>query len=166
MDEVLPAIFLETLNIFLQTIGMLGILIISNYFMIIPVLIFILALIKIRSFFIGTARDVKRMEAVGQFLEPKLPTHFKFVNFSFVTFGFFSIFWGILIIARSPVFSHLTSTVEGLTTVRALTAESFLTQQFDAHQVSSHHFCFLFFQFSSFNLLKSLYIVARSKMWT
>lgn len=39
-----------------------------------------------------------------------------------------------MIVAKSPVFSHISATLSGLPTIRAFNAEKLLQQEFDDHQ--------------------------------
>lgn len=41
----------------------------------------------------------------------------------------------MLIAARSPVFTHLNATIQGLSTIRAFSAQSLVREEFDNHQV-------------------------------
>ena len=50
--------------------------------------------------------------------------------------------------ARSPVFSHLSATLQGLTTVRAFKAQELLTKEFDNHQDIHSASWYLFFSCS------------------
>lgn len=49
------------------------------------------------------------------------------------------------IAARSPVFNHLSASVDGLTTIRALGAQITLTKEFDNHQDLHSSAWFIFF---------------------
>ncbi|ODM94173.1 hypothetical protein Ocin01_12506 [Orchesella cincta] len=76
------------------------IVVLSNYYVIVPAILLILSLWLIRGFYIKTARDVKRLEAI----------------------------------TKSPLFTHLTASVQGLTTIRASKRQNILIEQFDAMQ--------------------------------
>jgi len=41
-----------------------------------------------------------------------------------------------LFTARSPLFTHVAATMQGITTIRALNCQELLVQQYDGHQVS------------------------------
>jgi ABC-type multidrug transport system fused ATPase/permease subunit len=65
MDDALQPAFYEALSIMLLMVGVLVVVIFSNYFMAIPTLPILIILWWIRRFYIKTARDIKRVEAVG-----------------------------------------------------------------------------------------------------
>lgn len=97
LDEILPTIMLDVMQIFLTLAGVVVVICITNpYFLI---LTFVLGIVfyYIREFYLKTSRDIKRLEAV----------------------------------ARSPIYSHLGTSLNGLSTIRALRAEKALIAEFD-----------------------------------
>ncbi|KAJ8979912.1 hypothetical protein NQ317_005348 [Molorchus minor] len=93
IDEILPRI----------TLVMIGILInvgISNPYVIIAMVVLGAVFIKLRNWYIQTAKDIKHLEGI----------------------------------TKSPVFSHVTSSLNGITTIRASKAEEVLIHEFDHHQ--------------------------------
>ncbi|XP_030240279.1 probable multidrug resistance-associated protein lethal(2)03659, partial [Drosophila navojoa] len=111
LDEVLPTIMLDVLQIFLTLAGVIVVICITNPYYLI--LTFVLGVIfyYLREFYLKTSRDVKRLEAV----------------------------------ARSPIYSHLSTSLNGLTTIRALGAQKALIAEFDNLQDlhSSGYYTFL-----------------------
>ncbi|EDW59850.1 probable multidrug resistance-associated protein lethal(2)03659 [Drosophila virilis] len=111
LDEVLPTIMLDVVQIFLLLAGVLVVICITNPYYLL--LTFVLGIIfyYIREFYLKTSRDVKRLEAV----------------------------------ARSPIYSHLSTSLNGLTTIRALGAQKALIAEFDNLQDlhSSGYYTFL-----------------------
>lgn len=65
MDEYLPISFYDFMNIFLTFLGMLAINVVANYYTAVPAFIMLVSLWRLRSFYLATARDLKRLESVG-----------------------------------------------------------------------------------------------------
>ncbi|KAJ8933698.1 hypothetical protein NQ314_013864 [Rhamnusium bicolor] len=85
------------------TLVMCGILVnvgVSNPYVIIAMVILGAVFLKIRSFYIATAKDIKHLEGI----------------------------------TKSPVFSHVNSSLNGITTIRASRIEDVLINEFDDHQ--------------------------------
>ncbi|XP_066138463.1 ATP-binding cassette sub-family C member 4-like isoform X2 [Euwallacea fornicatus] len=100
IDEVLPRVLMDAITIILVMAGILVNVAVSNYYMIIAMVILGYAFMKLRGWYIASAKDIKHLEGI----------------------------------AKSPVFSHITSSISGLTTIRAFQAEENLIQEFDEHQ--------------------------------
>ncbi|XP_070656064.1 ATP-binding cassette sub-family C member 4-like [Bos indicus] len=100
MDDLLPLIFQDFIQIFLLVIGVLGVMVASIPWTAIPVIPLGIIFFFLLWYFLETSRDVKRLECT----------------------------------TRSPVFSHLASSLRGLWTIRAYKAEQKFQELFDAHQ--------------------------------
>ncbi|XP_016974443.1 probable multidrug resistance-associated protein lethal(2)03659 [Drosophila rhopaloa] len=111
VDEILPAVMLDCIQIFLTISGVIGVLCITNPWYLINTMIMLLAFHYLRKFYLSTSRDVKRLEAV----------------------------------ARSPMYSHFSATLNGLPTIRALGAQELVTKEYDNYQDlhSSGYYTFL-----------------------
>ncbi|XP_012261830.2 ATP-binding cassette sub-family C member 4-like [Athalia rosae] len=100
VDELLPRLMIESIQVYLVMTGILTQVIIINWWMIFPVLIMGYFYRMFTNIYMPTARDLKRLEGVS----------------------------------KSPVFSHVSSTLNGLTTIRATGAEEMVRKEFDIHQ--------------------------------
>ncbi|EDV54484.1 probable multidrug resistance-associated protein lethal(2)03659 [Drosophila erecta] len=111
VDEILPAVMLDCIQIFLTISGIIGVLCITNPWYLINTITMFLAFHFLRTFYLSTSRDVKRLEAV----------------------------------ARSPMYSHFSATLNGLPTIRAMEAQELLTKEYDNYQDlhSSGYYTFL-----------------------
>jgi ATP-binding cassette subfamily C (CFTR/MRP) protein 4 len=67
IDELLPPAFVEFITIFLNMLGAISVVIISNYFLSVPTVFLFIALFLMRRYFVQTARDLKRIEAMSMF---------------------------------------------------------------------------------------------------
>ena len=67
---------------------------------VLPTLVLGVVIVRLRSFYLATSRDIKRLEGIS----------------------------------RSPVFSQLSTSLQGLTTIRAFKAEPLLRSEFDYQQ--------------------------------
>ncbi|KAG7207748.1 hypothetical protein KM043_009360 [Ampulex compressa] len=102
MDEWLPKVFLEAVQISLVMIGVLVMEAVINVWMLIPLVILSGLLYVLSNFYLKTAQNVKRIEGV----------------------------------TKSPVFSHINATINGLPTIRSSGEEikMLLKKQFDKLQ--------------------------------
>ncbi|XP_060518772.1 probable multidrug resistance-associated protein lethal(2)03659 isoform X2 [Cylas formicarius] len=111
VDEILPITFLDTIQVGLNGCAITIVVTSINPWMLLPALIVLAIFYAVRTIFLATSRDIKRLEAI----------------------------------MRSPVYSHFTASLQGLTTIRAFGAQNVLNQEFDYYQnrYSSAYFMFL-----------------------
>ncbi|CAL8104322.1 unnamed protein product [Orchesella dallaii] len=64
MDELLPPTFFDMMMIFVNVAGVFVLIIISNYYTIVPTVIVLVILGYVQRLYLATARDVKRIEGV------------------------------------------------------------------------------------------------------
>ncbi|KAK5646551.1 hypothetical protein RI129_005015 [Pyrocoelia pectoralis] len=103
IDNYIPLVFSEFIEIILMLFGAMILSVVVNVWLLIPSLGLILTFYAIRIVYLETSRSVKRIEGI----------------------------------TRSPIFTHLTSSVHGLSTIRAFLAENNLVHEFD--DVQDHH---------------------------
>ncbi|KYN20535.1 hypothetical protein ALC57_07134 [Trachymyrmex cornetzi] len=100
VDEMLPAVFIDCLQIGIALLGIIIVVATANVWLLIPTVLIGIVFYYMRIFYLATSRSVKRLEGI---------TH-------------------------SPVFVHLSATLQGLSTIRAFGAEAILTKEFDNYQ--------------------------------
>ncbi|XP_018014259.1 ATP-binding cassette sub-family C member 4 isoform X1 [Hyalella azteca] len=97
VDELLPSTLYDFLCISLNIVGIITVIASVNPYLLIPTFILAGIFWYIRRFYLGSARDIKRLEGI----------------------------------TRSPVFSHLSTSLHGLTTIRAFKAQESFAKDFD-----------------------------------
>uniref|UniRef100_A0A0U9HSG5 Putative ABCC protein n=1 Tax=Chrysomela populi TaxID=154003 RepID=A0A0U9HSG5_CHRPP len=100
IDEYIPSIIIDVIEILLLLIGVIVLSSLVEPWLIVPSAVLIIIFYFVRVIYIKTSRCVKRIEAI----------------------------------TKSPMLSHLTATVNGLSTVRAFGAEEMLIREFDEYQ--------------------------------
>ncbi len=102
----------------------------TNYYLLAPCVILMFVLWRIRNFYVKSARDIKRLDSISEFkhILPCMSVKFyKLIDFVFY------------MLARSPVFMHLSQTVQGLSTIRGLETEQVVVDQFDSYLVNMNY---------------------------
>ncbi|XP_074034753.1 ATP-binding cassette sub-family C member 4 isoform X2 [Leptinotarsa decemlineata] len=100
IDETLPRVLMDSVQIILVMSGSLVNISVTNPYMIIAMVILGIFFLKIREWFVTIAMDIKHLESSS----------------------------------KSPVFSQVSSTLNGIATIRASKTEDILIQEFDDHQ--------------------------------
>uniref|UniRef100_A0A182JFG2 Uncharacterized protein n=1 Tax=Anopheles atroparvus TaxID=41427 RepID=A0A182JFG2_ANOAO len=100
IDEYLPSVTVDVIQIFLSLIGIVVVVAIVNPYNLIPTVVIGIIFYFMRAFYLLTSRNIKRVEAI----------------------------------TRSPIYSHLSASLSGLSTIRAFGAEKVLVREFDSHQ--------------------------------
>jgi ATP-binding cassette subfamily C (CFTR/MRP) protein 4 len=116
IDDFVPLNLMNMLILFFTIVGSVVVIVIMNYWMIVPtvvlfVLVFLFALV-----FKPTNRNIKRTEGIS-----KCPRLCFLLVYDHVS-------------AKSSVFAHVSASIQGLPTVRASNAKKILIQEFDNHQ--------------------------------
>ncbi|XP_037923052.1 probable multidrug resistance-associated protein lethal(2)03659 [Hermetia illucens] len=110
VDEILPSVMMDVIQIFLSLAGIVVVVVVVNVWFLIPTVIMGVIFYNLRNFYLQTSRNIKRMEAV----------------------------------TRSPIFSHLSASLNGLSTIRTFGAQKVLINEFDNLQDSHSSVFFAF----------------------
>ncbi|PSN30830.1 hypothetical protein C0J52_17331 [Blattella germanica] len=110
VDDVLPRVIIDCMQLALNFTGVIVLVSIVNYWMLIPTTIMTFIFVMLRSLYVGTSRSLKRLDGI----------------------------------TRTPIFSHLGTTLHGLSTIRAYKAQSMLKMEFANHQNLNTTACYLF----------------------
>nr|CAD7400804.1 unnamed protein product [Timema cristinae] len=100
VDELLPKSLMDASQTMFIMLGSLVVGVTVSYWFIIPILLLGSVLLIMRSIYLRTSKNVKRVEGI----------------------------------TKSPVFTHMNATLQGLSTIRAYGAQKILQQEFDKHQ--------------------------------
>lgn len=126
---IIPVLF----QLFLQNVGVVAVAASVIPIMLVPILLLLLFFLYLRRFYLCISRDVKRLEATSNF-------HL-FLSHAISIFGrkalvncFCLCLFPACLAARSNIFSHLSSSLQGLATIRAFRAQERQQHAFDAHQ--------------------------------
>ncbi|KAK9869795.1 hypothetical protein WA026_003526 [Henosepilachna vigintioctopunctata] len=100
IDEILPDVMMDSLEIGIGVVAVTLLLVVVNYWMIVPSVIILTLFCTYRNYYIKTSRSLKRIEGT----------------------------------VRSPIFSHMSASLQGLATIRAFGLQKELSEEFDVHQ--------------------------------
>lgn len=140
IDEYLSRTLLDSIHTNLYMLGCVVLTVIVNPLFLIPIAFLGFIFLFLRKVYLKTSKNLKRLEGIGKFLFLCV-----FVCFFFPSY----ILLFLSQIARSPLFTHISVTLDGLSTIRSSHAENILTHEFDNYQ-DIHSACwFLFISTSS-----------------
>lgn len=66
VDEILPSVMIDVIQIFLQLFGIIVVIAVVNYYFIIPTVIVGLIFYYLRVYYLSSSRNIKRIEATSK----------------------------------------------------------------------------------------------------
>lgn len=70
VDEILPSVMIDVIQIFLQLAGIIIVIALVNYYLIVPTIIVGIIFYYLRVYYLSASRNIKRIEATSKY--PKL----------------------------------------------------------------------------------------------
>lgn len=110
---------MDVVQTFLQLAGILIVVLFVNYYFIIPTVILAIIFYCLRAYYMSSSRNIKRMEAIS-----------KSIAFIF-DLKKFNEKISQPVLARSPIYSYLSASLNGLSTIRAFGVQPILVKEFD-----------------------------------
>lgn len=66
VDEILPAVMIDVIQIFLQLLGIIIVIVVVNYYFIIPTVVVGVIFYFLRGYYLSASRNIKRIEAISK----------------------------------------------------------------------------------------------------
>lgn len=67
VDEILPAVMIDVIQIFLQLFGIIVVIAVVNYYFIVPTVLVGIIFYFLRAYYLASSRNIKRIEATSKF---------------------------------------------------------------------------------------------------
>ncbi|KAI4581557.1 hypothetical protein MJG53_010000 [Ovis ammon polii x Ovis aries] len=138
MDDSLPLMFQVFMQSSLLLIGMVGVMVATIPWIAIPVIPLGIVFFVLRRYFLKTSQDIKRLESTKMIRkedwEKERRHHEICLYVSIDTFEKYILSHIQKMATRSPVLSHLASSLQGLWTIRVYKAEQRFQELFDKKQ--------------------------------
>lgn len=67
VDEILPAVMMDVIQIFLSLFGIVIVIAVVNPLFLIPTMVLAIIFYYLRTFYLKTSRDIKRLEAISEY---------------------------------------------------------------------------------------------------
>lgn len=66
VDEILPAVMIDVIQIFLNMFGIIAVVAVVNHWLLVPTVAIGIVFYFLRGFYLKSSRDIKRMEATSE----------------------------------------------------------------------------------------------------
>lgn len=123
-----------------QAVGVIVTLAIANWLLLFPAAVLVTLIIVLRQLYLKTARDIKRYEAMSKWRWGVVWQ----LKLNYLINSFLTNHSPNQLLARSPVYSHVTTTINGLASIRAYGAQADFERAFTAYQNDQTSTWFLF----------------------